>query len=251
MANQFQKQAPSNYVPINATQPAAPVARTRGVSEPNLDFISSDNRDNEYQKAVKHSRKVKFWKIAFPVMGVMVILGLAGSLVLNSLNTTEVAVDSINVSDGNLVMENPQLSGFDKKKRPYNLRAAQAIQNVENPNQVELRNITAELPMDETITATINAGNGIYNADEKTLILKETINLVTSNGMVVNLQNADVDIGNSTMRTSNPISATSPQADISSNSMTVEDGGNKMIFEGKVRMTLRPDELRKTSETNE
>ena len=244
MSNQFQNQKKGHYTPIHTQTSGAQVT-------PNLDFISTENRANEYQEALKHSKKVKFWKIAFPTMGVVMILGIMGAFVLNSFEAPDVAVESINLTDGKLVMENPELSGFDKDKRPYNLTASKAIQNAELPNQVELQKIIAELPMDEVTTATITAGNGVYDADAKTLELKQTVNVVTSSGMVVNLEDASVDIANSIMHTNNPINATSPQADISSNSFMVEDGGNKLIFEGRVRMTLRPDELKKANPEND
>ncbi len=249
MSNQFQNQnlTQGQYVPQSAgVNPAAPQARQMPASS-NLDFISTDNRETEYNAALRHSTKVKFWKMAFPVFGLLVILIIAGTLVIKSANVPEVAVESINLSDGKLVMENPELSGFDKEKRPYNLTATRAVQDANNPNQVELEEINAELPMTDKITATITAGNGVYDADAKTLELTKTVNLVTSNGMVLKLQDASVDIGNSIMHTNNPIDAKSPQADITSDAMMVEDGGNKLIFEGSVRMTLRPDELKKAN----
>ena len=252
MSNQFQNQAQGQYVPAsaNGATPSGVQSAPAQAPSSNLDFISSDNRENEYRDALKHSTKVKFWKIAFPIIGVLVILGIIGALVLKSAEVPNVAVESINLIDGKLVMENPELSGFDKNKQPYSLTATQAIQNADNPNQVELIDILAELPMNEKITATISAGNGVYDADAKTLQLKDTVNLVTSSGMVLNLQDASVDIGNSIMHTNNPINATSPQADITSNAMMVEDGGNKLIFEGRVRMTLRPNELKETNDPN-
>lgn len=247
MSNQFQNSVQGNYAPANVSAQSAP----QQTSAPNLDFISTDNRENEYREALKHSTKVKFWKIAFPVIGVLLILGIIGTFIMKSFEVPDVTVEGVNLSDGKLVMENPELSGFDKEKRPYNLTATKAIQDASNPNQVELEDIQAELPMDETITATITAGNGVYDADAKTLELTQKVNLVTSSGMVLNLEDASVDIGNSIMHTNNPITGTSPQADISSNAMMVEDGGNKLIFEGRVRMTLRPNELKKADTTND
>lgn len=247
MSNQFQNQVQGQYIPANAGASHAP----QPASAPNLDFISTDNREREYQEALKHSTKVKFWKITFPIIGVLVILGIMGALFIKSFAVPDITVERIDISDGKLVMENPELSGFDKNKRPYNLTATKAIQDASNPNQVELEDILAELPMDETITATIKAGNGIYDADAKTLELSKTVNLETSSGMVLILEDASVDIGNSIMHTNNPITGKSAQADISSNAMMIEDGGNKLIFEGRVRMTLRPDELKKADKDNE
>lgn len=247
MSNQFQHQGQGHYIPANAGANHAPGQ----TAVPNLDFISTDNREREYQEALKHSTKVKFWKIVFPIIGALVILGIIGALFIKSFEVTDVSVENISLSDGKLVMENPELSGFDKEKRPYNLTATKAIQDASNPNQVELQDILAELPMDETITATVKAGNGIYDADAKTLKLTKKVNLVTTSGMTLVLEDANVDIGNSIMHTNNPITGKSPQADISSNAMMIEDGGNKLIFEGRVRMTLRPDELKKADTDNE
>lgn len=247
MSNQFQNQAQGHYTPATAGANYAP----QQVTAPNLDFISTDNREREYQEALKHSTKVKFWKIAFPVIGVLVILGIMSALFIKSFAVPNVTVEGINVSDGKLVMENPELSGFDKSKRPYSLSATKAIQDASNPNQVELEDIQAELPMNEKITATIKAGNGIYDADAKTLELSRKVNLVTSSGMTLSLEDASVDIGNSIMHTNNPITGKSAQVDISSNAMMIEDGGNKLIFEGRVRMTLRPDELKKADTDDE
>jgi len=247
LSNHFQNQVQGNYVPASVGAGHAPEPTPAS----NLDFISTDNREREYQEALKHSTKVKFWKIVCPCIGVLLILGIMGTLVIKSIEVPDIAVESINLSDGKLVMENPELSGFDKSKRPYNLTATKAIQDASNPNQVELEEILAELPMNEKITATITAGNGVYDADAKTLELTKKVNLVTSSGMVLNLEDASVDIGNSIMHTNNPITATSSQADISSNAMMIEDGGNKLIFEGRVRMTLRPDELKKADTNND
>lgn len=246
LSNPLQNQTYGQY----AAAPAQGAA-VSGTSESNLDFISTDNREDEYKKAIRHSRAVLFWKITFPIIGILVIVGIAGALVKNSNDIPDVTVDNIDLSDGKLVMENPKLNGFDKNKRPYNLIATKAIQDVSNPNQVELEDIIAELPMNEETMATIEAGNGIYDAEGKTLILTKTVNLITSSGIILNLEDANVDIGNSIMHTNNPINATSPQADITSNAMMIEDGGNKLTFEGRVRITLRPDELRKASASNE
>ena len=69
--------------------------------------------------------------------------------------------------------------------------------------------------------------------------------------MEIYLQDADVDIDKGTLMTLSPITATSAQADISSASLLVEDGGDRLVFEGKVRMTLRPKEANKNDEANQ
>ena len=94
--------------------------------------------------------------------------------------------------------------------------------------------------MSKQISANVVAGNGVYDADAKTLILRETVEVITTDGMFIRLEGADVDLENGTLITNSPITATSPQADISSSTLHVEENGDRLIFDGNVRMTLKP-----------
>lgn len=208
-----------------------------------LDFILNEEREAEFERAVRHTGKVKLLKILLPVIGVLVILGISAALIVNSILSSGITVDNITASDGKLVMENPQLNGFDDNQRPYNLTANKAVQDAQNPMLVELLEISASLPIDDLVSANISAGQGFYNADAKTLELDKQVHVVTNNGMSLTLQDADVDIGAGTLTTRNAILATSPQADISAKSLFVHENGAHLIFEGGVRMTLRPDAL--------
>jgi len=238
--------ATAQRTPVRQAQSQVqPVAMPEHHTGDGLDFLSEDTRVEEYKKAVRHSSKVKFWKIALPVIGILVILGISGALIFNAYDTPVAGIQSISVDDGNLIMENPQLNGIDKNKRPYNLTADRAIQDVSNPTRVELEKIFAELPMDEEHSARIKAGNGVYDAELKTLVLTKKVHVETSNGLRLDLDDADIDIDKGTMKTTGPVTATSPQADISANNVAVEDNGNRVMFKGKVRMTLRPKELEK------
>jgi len=230
----------SSNTPINHGHREATAQENR-VSD--LDFILAEKREAEFKRAIKHTGKVKLLKIVLPIIGVLVILGISGALIINSLLSAGITVDNITASNGKLVMENPQLNGFDSNQRPYNLNANMAVQDAENPMLVELLEISASLPIDDLISANISAGQGFYNADEKTLALDQKVHVVTNNGMSLTLQDADVDIGAGTLTTDNAILATSPQADISAQSLVVHENGAHLIFEGGVRMTLRPDAL--------
>lgn len=209
-----------------------------------LDFILAERREAEFERAVKHSGKVKLLKIALPIVGVLIILGISAALVINSLLSAGITVGNITASDGKLVMENPQLNGFDSNQRPYNLTANKAVQDAKNPMLVELQDISASLPIDDRLSANVRAGQGFYNADAKTLALDKEVHVVTNDGMSLTLQDADVDIGAGTLTTNNAILATSPQADISAQSLVVHENGAHLIFEGGVRMTLRPGAIK-------
>lgn len=208
-----------------------------------LDFISIDRRENEYAEAIRHSKKVRFWKIALPSIGGLVIAGIALTLIIRSMLAPGLDIDAISLDGTSLVMENPQLNGVDENKRAYSLTADRAMQDAANPTRVELSNIIAELPVDDEISANIKAGTGIYDAELKTLILQEKINVQTNSGINLDLDDAQIDIDKGTLNTSGNVRATSPQADISADSVSVAERGNIVKFSGNVRMTLRPKTL--------
>ena len=207
-----------------------------------------DRQAREFAKAQRHTGRVRFLKIALPVVAILIILGLVAALVVRSLLYPTIDLGGISVDDGKLVMENPELSGFDGKKRPFSLSASRAAQDVENPARVELETISASLPIDDETFASINAGRGTYDAEAKTLVLDKRVHLKTSDGMEVVLEDADVDIDAGTLKTNKSVWAKSPGAEISSGSLLVEDNGKRIIFENKIEMTLVPSLLRKNQD---
>jgi len=227
-----------------------PVANKIAGHEPDhrsedLGFLSGYRSDAEFEKAARHSSRVRLLRIVLPIVGMVVIMGVIGSLLLQKMLLPDVEIANIEVNDGKLIMENPNLNGMDENQRPYRLKADRAIQDAENPAVVELQSIVATLPMDNDISANISAGNGVYDSDAKTLVLTKEVEVKTTDGMEIYLRDADVDIDSGSLQTRSPITATSAQADISSASLLVEDGGGRLVFEGNVRMTLRPNELKR------
>ncbi len=214
-----------------------------------LEFISGQRSDSEFKKAVQHSQRVRKLKILLPIFAILIIVAIVGALIVRQFILPDLDIVNITLDDGKLVMENPNLNGRDQKERSYNLQAARAIQDAANPAVVQLEKISASLPMENEIRANVSAGFGVYDADVKTLRLRDEIQVETSDGMTISLKDADVDIKNGTLQTKSPIYATSRQADIASSSLFVEENGKRMIFEGKVRMTLRPKEF-KNAEPN-
>lgn len=238
-----------NLPPLYAQTTDAPPAQQ--INAPDLDFISNDMRQHEFEQAVRHSDKVRVLKIFFPVLGALIIIGILAALIIRALLTPDLDISNISITDGKLVMENPKLNGFDGEQRPYNLTANKAVQDASNPSRVELEKILAELPIDEKVSATITAGNGVYDAEAKTLLLGDQVHVETNDGIKIDLEYADVDIRNGTLKTSSPIFASSPQADISAGSLVVEDEGTRIIFDKNVRMTLRPAQVNNDESPND
>ena len=197
----------------------------------------------EFERAHRHTRIVRWLKILLPAIAFLILLVLLAVFAFRSLVAPQIDIGDVSVSDGKLVMENPTLNGFDGKKRPYDLTATRAIQDVSNPALVELQKIRANLPIDEKINVSISAGNGFYDADAKTLRLGDVVEVNTNDGMKIELQDAQIDIGSGYLKTDKPIKAKSPQASISAGSMTISESGEVVVFDNKVFMVLNPQSV--------
>ena len=213
------------------------------VAQPD-DGAWANMRDSSvFLRANRHSSRVRLLRIALPVIAVLIIAGIAGAYILSQANLPQVTIANTAFENGRMVMRNPVLDGVDGKQQPYRLTAREAVQDPKQPRQVELDSISAEVPVQQGIYAHILAGTGFYDGDAKRLDLGGDIEVVTDDGMTAKLRDAAVDIGAGTLKTDNPIAMTTEQAEISAESMFVEDNGAKVVFENRVKMTIFPGKI--------
>jgi lipopolysaccharide export system protein LptC len=161
-----------------------------------------------------------------------------------------ILADSSVLTDGKLVMANPKLNGFTKNNLPYSMVAQRAIQDVAMQGVVELDGIDAKLPMSAEVNAVVRAAKGFYNRDANTLKLTQDVTVTTSDGMVVKLKSAFLDIGKGTMKTDDPVDITRSGSHVSSDTMTVQDNGKVLVFEKRVRVNIDPATMKAAENTD-
>lgn len=205
-----------------------------------LAFVSAGRPASEFERARRHSGRVRFLKLALPIGGVATIVLLVAAYVATQFAPPSVEIGTTSIEDGKLVMANPKLAGSDNNKRPYSLTADRAIQDADNPTRITLEAIQARLPVDDSNAADIRAGIGVYDADAKTLDLSGKVAVDLNDGMTIRLEDAAIDIETGTLRTDSPVEVDTGRARVTSDSLTVQDRGKTIIFEKRVRMTLLP-----------
>lgn len=237
----------SKQVDARQVRAEAGLANGQGMStgRSNLEFVSAGREVAEFEKASRHSGRVRLLKIILPVIAAIVVVGFIGAVALRNIGLPSINIGSLNLDDGKLVMEHPRLNGTDGDKRPYSLTAEKAIQDLSQPKIIELDVITAKLPMENDVYADVTADNGVYDSEKKTLVMNGKVTLKTDNGMEINLIDVDVDIGAGNLQTTNPVSVKTENANIVADSLRVENNGERIIFEKRVRMTLYPSDAEK------
>ena len=65
---------------------------------------------------------------------------------------TSVTAAGLNVDSKSLTMEAPHMSGFDSSRHPYQLKAIKAVQDLVNPQVINLDTMTSEVSKTATTT---------------------------------------------------------------------------------------------------
>ena len=99
--------------------------------------------DARFAIAARHSRLVRFLRVAVPMI---VILSMAAVVGISIFNPFRILMKALPMEMGNLVvsgtkvtMESPHLSGYTPDQRPYELWAKTATQDLTDPDHVDLR----------------------------------------------------------------------------------------------------------------
>ncbi len=216
------------------------VQRGHVLHDEGLDFLGGERDARDFLRANRHSGRVRFLRITLPLVALFILTVVVGAYFWSATGAPDVTIQSASMEDGRMVMSNPKIDGVDDRQRPYTLAARQAIQNPADLGKVELDGIDANIPMEEGLYAKILAGRGFYDADAKTLKLQGNVDITTDDGMNMTMQDADVDMDAGSLKTANPVAIQTEQAEISAMSFTVENNGEKVIFENRVRMTIFP-----------
>src|ERR1700730_7063577 len=137
--------------------------------------------------AARHSRIVRALRIAVPAA---VTLSMAAIVLVSIFNPFRMLLPKLPLDMENLVvsgtkitMESPHMSGYTPDRRPYEVWAKTATQDVTDPDHVDLKTLRAKVLMeDRTTTVTLDALNGLMDTKQQLLDLHKDIFLQSSTG---------------------------------------------------------------------
>jgi lipopolysaccharide export system protein LptC len=204
-------------------------------------------RTQAFARASRHSKWVKFLKFALPLSALAIVASF-GLVAIQTRMIPEIDVAGVALKDGKIVMNNPKLNGVTGDNQPYTVEADRALQSTNDINDVDLEGITARIPFGKDTFANVKAPIGHLNNDTQILKLQGGFDLKTTDGMVAKLQDALIDFGGRSLKTSSPVDITRQGTHIQADSMTILDGGASLVFEKRVRMVWQPQPNEQTKE---
>ena len=192
--------------------------------------------------AARHSRMVRILRIAVPAA---VILSLAAILLVSVFNPFRMLLPKLPVDMSNLVvsgtkvtMESPHLAGYSTDRRPYEVWANTAVQDVTDPDHVELHTLRGKMLMEDQSTVTLEAVNGLMDTKQQLLSLHKDIYVQTTTGYQAWLSQAFVDMNKNTVTSDEHVDVKWADGKISADTMKVLSGGEIVRFDGHVVMNI-------------
>ncbi len=138
----------------------------------------------------------------------------------------------------NQTMVNPKYAGTDSRGNPFLLTADLAIQDKHNQRLVSLASLRAEITATDGNELVATAGRGLFNQEKMTLELLAPVELRSANGYQMKTDGAKVDLKKGTVRSTAPVQGKGPLGQISADRMWLADKGNRLYFDGHVRLII-------------
>ena len=207
-----------------------PVAPSRDVPRP-LAQIHAD----------RHSRRVRIFKIALPLLGLAAVALVAGWTFVKMYFGVALDVRNVLFSKDGLTMVEPRLTGR-AQNRTYDVSAARAFQSIGDPKVVRMEEIDGIVTMEDGLSVKIESAGGTYDGNHETLNLAGGVTITASNGWRVEGRAADVDLIGGVITGREAIRISGPGTRLSSDRIDLTDNGHRALFEGTVRMTIVPGE---------
>jgi lipopolysaccharide export system protein LptC len=196
-----------------------------------------------FARAARHSRMVRVLRVAVPAA---VVLALASIVVVQVffnpfrmlLPKIPLDIDNVVVSGTKITMESPHLAGFSTDQRPYEMWAKAAIQDLTDPDHVELKTLRAKVMMEDKSTVTMDARTGYFDSKEQMLDLRKDIFLQSTTGYEARMTQAYVDINKGTVVSDEHVDVKLLNGTLTADKLRIFNGGEIVRFEGNVVMNL-------------
>jgi lipopolysaccharide export system protein LptC len=192
--------------------------------------------------AARHSRMVRILRIAVPgavglAMAVVIGISIFNPFRIN-IHGLPLDMGNLAVSGTKITMEAPHLSGYTPDRRPYEMWAKTAVQDVTDPDHVELNKLRTKLLMQDGSTVFLDSLTGLFDNKAQTLDLHKDIFLQTTTGYEARLTQAHVDMVKNTVDSDEHVDVKLTNGTLSSDRLRIINGGEVIRFEGNVVMYL-------------
>lgn len=203
-----------------------------------------------FARAASHSRRVRLLRWLVPAIAVVAFVGVAGVMAISRIALPGLDVDlaSSAIVDGKLVIAAPRLDGFTPDQRAYSVSARSATQEI-GADPLTLQELRADVELEDGSTAYLSAETGVFNPVDNSLVLGERALLETTGGVRAVFSDAEVDLASGNLVVRDTVQIEQPGTRIIADRLTVEDNGNRLVFENNVNVMIEPTAITASAQT--
>jgi lipopolysaccharide export system protein LptC len=183
------------------------------------------------------SRSIHFWRVALPIVIVIIAIGLAvwiGGRSIMAKMTAPPKQPQSNV----IRMVNPRFYGRDTSDRAFVVGAGQAARDSHGGGAIAMEAPTVTLDAEGDNPTHIEAGKGVYDETQKSMDLKGDVLLQDGRGNSFSTPRAVIDTKTGVVSGDQGVKGQGPLGQIAASSYGVYDSGKRIVFKGRVRATI-------------
>lgn len=190
-----------------------------------------------------YARLVRVLRYALPALAALMIglvvawpqlIGSEGGLIAPML-----APEQLNGTDV-MRMNNPRYVGRTSDAEPFQVSAASAYLDPAQPDRIHLEQVAAEIATAGRRDIHLLAGAGVYDRKAEDVDLSGGIEVTTSDGYRFQTPSALLNLERGQVLGREPIAGAGPSGTIAAERFEFRDGGDRLRFMGRVRVTLHP-----------
>lgn len=201
-----------------------------------------------YEAARQHSARVQRLKVILPAGAAVISALFILASVIRSYVPDNISVLGAKIENGKIVMEKPAIAGRNKDGINYSMTAERALQDIKNPNNLELDTIKAAVPLNDEIIARVTAKSGEYDRSSDRLNMTAPFDIDLSTGLRAHLASARVDVKGGLLESDDPVTILMNGSSIVANSLKITDKGHVISFSGEVRVDIDPVAIRNSKQ---
>jgi len=134
------------------------------------------------------------------------------------------------VQGSKITMEAPRIAGIGRNQRSYQMVAESAVQDITKPDQLELKNLRAEIEMADSDILAVTAKTGTYHTKMDKVILREHVVFTTAQGLNAKMREAVIDMKKGTLQSEQFVDFKLPSGRVQANGVEIEDSGEVVRF---------------------
>lgn len=201
---------------------------------------AATERARAFQAAGRHSRRVRRLRMALPIGALVVIAAFVLMMVVRSLfsNFGGLTMASLTVEGTKVTMDKPRLTSARQDGGGYVMTADRAIEDVTNPDEVELVNVDGDLGGHGRPPLKLTSTRGHFNSTKETMDLWGVVGLRTGDYRV-EMTKASIDFKAGVYKTAEPVRVfMTTGTTISADAAIAADNASLMTFVGHVKTSI-------------